>query len=143
GSISGTVLVEACRKIENGRHSGRIRVDLGHGLLGNLYFRDGQLVNALMGKLEAEPAARAVLGLSRGGYAFEVCGPGQGQPGGPLRLKASDLATAVIDAKRTGLEKSQDPEPWFTDRVPESSTPTRRMAAAHPLRETNPRRTAS
>jgi hypothetical protein len=85
-------LAALARQLEREGASGVLRVESG-GLYGMLRFRVGTIVEAMLGAVSGEKAARDLLGLEQGEYAFYQLSPGAVPPaGGSLALSPATVA---------------------------------------------------
>jgi hypothetical protein len=119
GKFTRDTIYQVCQLIEIKKHAGVLRVQAG-GSAGYLRFKEGLIVDARLGPVTGERAARALLGLLSGDYTFHAWQPGSpgAQPaGGPLRLHAIPI---VLDLLLSEKERAQV---WdgFSDERPTSA----------------------
>jgi len=91
GTFTGMQLATLARMIEQSRHSGVLRVEAA-GRSGILRFREGVVVEASFPGGSGEEAARTILSLEQGDYAFYAAAPGAAAPRGSLTLSVAALA---------------------------------------------------
>jgi pSer/pThr/pTyr-binding forkhead associated (FHA) protein len=121
GVFTREVLLQVSQLIELNHHSGVLRIQTGPSQ-GILRFLEGQIVEARFASLTAEKAAREILALRNGEYAFQAVPEGAKAPApGPLRLSAVAVALDILrqsderhsddskESKTDVLEKPQDP----------------------------------
>jgi pSer/pThr/pTyr-binding forkhead associated (FHA) protein len=109
GAISGDILVEACLMIELNRHSGEMRI-VGDREKGIMRFKNGMITGARYGKKAGATAARIILALRRGHYAFAEGGGGQAPSASGLAIRPSALALEIArerDETRACVEVGQ------------------------------------
>jgi pSer/pThr/pTyr-binding forkhead associated (FHA) protein len=131
GALTREVLHQVCQLIEVHSHSGFLRVVSG-GCAGYLRFTEGTIVEARFGSAKAENAARTILGLAEGEYAFHARKPGQIWPmleSATLKLKA--VALVVEAVQREERRRGGDD---FLDELPSGDTKerTRRLTRPRP-----------
>jgi hypothetical protein len=118
GVFTRGVLSQVCQLIELNHHSGVLRIESGSRTPGILRFREGLIVEARFASFTAEKAAREILGLESGEYAFQaVTDPSALPSAGPLRLSAVAISLDILRQRdeRAGVESQ------FRDRASESS----------------------
>ena len=98
GTFTHAALADLVVSLESAGHSGVLRVECG-GFYGILRFHGGEIVEAALDQQRGEAAARAILGLERGSYAFHEATPGSAASGS-LRLKAATLVRELSPGAR-------------------------------------------
>ncbi len=71
GSLADMTVVDLIQTVEMGRKTGVMRIVSEDGYHGAIYFRDGQVIDAEMGRLQAEQAVYRMLTWSEGRFEVE------------------------------------------------------------------------
>jgi serine/threonine-protein kinase len=117
GQIADVPVVELLQTILQGKHTGISRFDTPSGAA-TLWFRDGDLVDADMGRHHMEAAVQRLLALEDGAFEIEFK---------PItRRQVIKLGTAELIAQVPGHEPAQD------DTDPRSKRPRRQGVSWHP-----------
>lgn len=120
GEFTRETLHQVIQLVELHQHAGVLRVESG-GCAGYLRFKEGTVVDARFGPAIGERAARAVLSLQKGEYAFHAWRPdrpGAVPPTGTLRLHALAVVLEILQQDAQRREASADE--GFLDERPAS-----------------------
>ncbi len=112
GQVTREVFYQVCQLVEFHRHSGVLRIESG-GCAGYLRFKEGVIVDGRFGQATGERAARAILAIPGGEYAFYATK--ERAPDGPLKLQARAL---VMDVLRREEEETKGSDQGLVDRNP-------------------------
>lgn len=109
GSFTREVLLQVCQLIEVNHHTGVLRIEAGR-TQGELRFKDGLIVGAKFASFRGEKAARTLLRLTAGDYAFKSRAVDE-PSGEPLRLSAIAVSLDILheqDRQREGQTEFKD-----------------------------------
>jgi pSer/pThr/pTyr-binding forkhead associated (FHA) protein len=137
GKFTRETFHQVCQLIELNEHSGVLRVESG-GCAGILRFKEGLIVDARFGPSTGEKAARSVLGLASGEYAFHAVTADGAAPAGSLKIRALALVLDVLRAEEEAKHASdielldQRPSSVETVPLPEREPPPRTQRLPRP-----------